>query len=267
MPRFVVSLFPQGVAGKTLKDIASVFLAREDDARCLCWAALCGAEPYRELILRSGEMGYGLYYCWTSSDAESGATFLEKAVAQGEPEALFELGRRLWEGVAGVACDKQRAEKLWRESAELGFAHAQYEYAMCCCLINSLEQSMSFRRSAIQHCDKAVDRLSLSVAAQLKMYDYSIVGVGRILFEYVAGLAGNRPRWSWLYGQSEIGSYCDRAVTLYIQWCANAKTAVLCWLWLAREKGVSKDIRLVIADLIWEQQSAWAQSRIGSGLN
>ncbi len=45
------------------------------------------------------------------------------------------------------------------------------------------------------------------------------------------------------------------------QWCAEAKQSVLCWLWLARDLGVVKDVRLLIADLIWDDKEAWTKAK------
>lgn len=55
----------------------------------------------------------------------------------------------------------------------------------------------------------------------------------------------------------ELVPVCERAVGVYRQWLREAKSAVLCWKWMARDLGVAKDIRRIIADLIWQERSLW----------
>ncbi len=59
----------------------------------------------------------------------------------------------------------------------------------------------------------------------------------------------------------------ERAMSLYLRWNEEAKRAVLCWLWLARDKNVVKDIRLLIADLIWEERAAWSERTATGDVN
>lgn len=49
---------------------------------------------------------------------------------------------------------------------------------------------------------------------------------------------------------------------LYTQWLSGAKMGVLCWLWLSKGTGVARDIRLLIADLIWDERAAWSERAI-----
>jgi uncharacterized protein len=56
-------------------------------------------------------------------DPAEGAMLLEKAASAGDPEAMFEFGRLLEQGL-GVDQDVTRALKLYREAAELDFPDA-----------------------------------------------------------------------------------------------------------------------------------------------
>ncbi len=61
-------------------------------------------------------------------------------------------------------------------------------------------------------------------------------GSGRILFQY--GLAfSNADLRSGMHGDSYN-------VLLFRQWCSDAKNGILCWLWVAKQLGVVKDIRV-----------------------
>ena len=58
----------------------------------------------------------------------------------------------------------------------------------------------------------------------------------------------------------------ERAIALYTRCNGEASSSVMCWLWLAGEKHMCKDIRLVIADLIWNDRAElsdalWLQMR------
>jgi hypothetical protein len=46
--------------------------------------------------------------------------------------------------------------------------------------------------------------------------------------------------------------------------CASAAEAVIeCWLVIARRRGVSKDIRGLIAEWVWEQRFEWSRFKKG----
>lgn len=53
--------------------------------------------------------------------------------------------------------------------------------------------------------------------------------------------------------------HCDEAILLFENWCKEAERAILCWLWLARDLGVCKDIRVAVAQLIWDDKAVWSE--------
>ncbi len=256
--RFLVSLFPHGPP-KNLREAADVFLAQQSDARCLCWAArFCGqAEGENaegELLRRSAERGnaWGQYsfYLWGAGkkrDLES----VQRAADQGEPEALATLGSHYWHGMH-MAADKERAKLLWREAALLGHGWAQFYYAEEC-RDNPVERFVWLRRLAVSGFKVAQNELLSVVSEELTRFDQGCSG--RVLFEIGAAFSGIS-NWS---GQSKVAGYANRAVNLHDQWCASARRAVLCWLWLARDRNIVRDIRLLIADLIWQERAAWSE--------
>ncbi len=83
-------------------------------------------------------------------------------------------------------------------------------------------------------------------------------GSGRIVCEMGAAFAA-RDWWRTLGFSSSTLAACERVIQLHKKWCQEAEMAVLCWLWTARHFGVSKDIRLMIADLIWDDRAAWSE--------
>ncbi len=255
--RFLVSLFPHGIP-ETQAEVAAVFLAHDDDARCLCWAAECGASGGAKLYLRSAEMGCAYGKTRSSKfewqDVERGA-LLEKAAAQGDPAALVALARLLQFFPELPEC-RVRSHLLFREAASLGAADAQWEVGKNLCARDSVEQYVWLRRAALQ-CVTVALRV-LKSTAEFHWTKYREGNSGRIVYEIGMGLASIE---SWeltapTSGGVEAGRQC---IAMYRKWCEEAKTGVLCWIWLARKEGVAKDIRLLIADLIWEDRAAWSE--------
>ncbi len=53
----------------------------------------------------------------------------------------------------------------------------------------------------------------------------------------------------------------DEAVSLYNMWRDEAKRGVMCWMWISRHLNVMKDIRLLIAEVVWIERSSWGVGR------
>ncbi len=261
--RLLVSLFPNG-APASEQEAAKVFLARKDDARCLCWAGLCNTPGWGDLLLRSANAGYA----WGQAKCGSHMVeWLEKAAAQGDCEGMRCLAYELYD-VASSRRDTARALKLWQEAALLGDAKSQFYVAKYCCVDSSLEQAMWLRRSALQFHQTCLLVNDGNVAGHVllekmeywvRMFDKG--SSGRILFEYGAAYHGNIERdinkLLGIRSKPREVIAAERAVEVYLFYCAQAKRGVLCWMWLSKMKGVAKDIRLSIADLIWEQRAEW----------
>jgi hypothetical protein len=47
----------------------------------------------------------------------------------------------------------------------------------------------------------------------------------------------------------------------YDRWIAMARAAIACWLATARRLGVVKDIRLLIAQKLWDERAEWSRVR------
>ncbi len=51
----------------------------------------------------------------------------------------------------------------------------------------------------------------------------------------------------------------QRCVELHMQWCMAAKAAIECWIGVCRRLEVMKDIRLVVAGLVWKHRAEWGK--------
>ncbi len=255
--RRLVSLFPEGPP-MSWSQAGDVFRLQGEDPLCLAWAAECGLADDRttELLRRSAEGGCAWGQC-RFAERLTGADrvmWLTESAAREEPEAMWRLASLIWDGW-DVAKDKEEAKRLYLEAALLGNRLAQCAVAEHCCPRYSNEHYVWLRRSAIQRGfghGSAVGMLMRAVGLEMYLYEQS--GDGRNLFEIGAALA-EVDHWSG-FQENEV-SNGHKARMLYTQWCAAARRAVLCWLWLARDQKVAKDIRLVIADLIWSHRRSW----------
>ncbi len=84
-------------------------------------------------------------------------------------------------------------------------------------------------------------------------------GSGRILYEIGAAVKYLKPLPLWNGLSLGERDACERAMLLYERCNEEGKRGVLCWLWLAREEHVVKDICLLIADVIWSDRTLWSE--------
>ncbi len=253
--RFLVSLFEDGPP-PSHAEAQDMFVARSDDARCLCWAVECDAEPVDELLARSADKGYPWGMCLHSfrllekaeGEDSNDVVWLEKAVAGGEAEAMCALSLRLAD---------ERGKLLCREAALLGDPNAQCIFAHNWCEDQSAEQLMWLRRAALQHDVAALETAVFAARWHVKAYEQGAES-GRAVLEIGAALKSSI---EWVEGEvSRDRKAAEQCITLYESWCEEARRAVLCWLWLAKKKTLLiKDLRLLIADLIWDERFAWSE--------
>ncbi len=260
--RFLVSLFPNG-APRTDKEAAAAFLAAGDDARALCWAGECDKHHRLDLWRRSAQRGYAWAKCRVAThdlqelDEATVRKLLAEAAQDGEVDGMRGLAHRMGfnhgKGEWGEA-------RFWtRRAAFLGCPSAQYILAAHHCRKGSVDRAIWMRRAATQTV-----RVSRATRAQFAnegvriMSDFDADGFGRVVFElgracgadYAELGAGRDAKWR---------RAVERARGLYVQWCNEAKEAIACWMWLGKKLGVAKDVRLLVADLIWRERPAWSE--------
>ncbi len=252
---FLASLFP-GNAPSTVE--AAVTFLNHNDPRCMCWAVQCGAVPNYKLLQRSAEAGYswGQMYFADLDEPARRTMWLEKAVAQGDADAMYRLGRAFVE--EGQTLEEedfvpQRTNELWLEAALLGHPSAQWQCANAHSVIpKSMEQFVWTKRAASQNFHQSVEMLFLCLDSRNERPSpREMFGIGEALS------CGTEWKKRRRYGART--SAVDEAVRLYDGWCDKARRAVLCWLWLAKENRVVKDIRVMIAGLIWDERAAWSE--------
>ncbi len=123
---------------------------------------------------------------FAEQDADKRNMILSRAAALGEPEAMCLLSCRLQYG-NNCVFNMPRAKQLMLESAQMGFAQAQYLYSMSLCDVASVECFAWLRRSALQGQQGPFDVLVGCVKEELEKFDKG--ASGRVLFEIGAAYA------------------------------------------------------------------------------
>ncbi len=103
---FLVSLFPEP---PLTTEAALSVVSGYDDARCLCWAIMFRADNGLELMRKAAHGGHAWAQWMLSQQKDENGVFnaayqrvwLEKAAANGEPNAMCGLGCYLWNSECG----------------------------------------------------------------------------------------------------------------------------------------------------------------------
>lgn len=88
-------------------------------------------------------------------------------------------------------------------------------------------------------------------------------GRGRIVFEVGAACKGhldmfNGTAFGFLMELEGLVAM-QRCVEQHDSFCSDAETAIECWIGVGRRLNVAKDIRLVIARMLWTQRAEWSE--------
>ncbi len=255
--RFLVSLFPNHPPANDEEAVA-VFLAHERDARCQYWAAKCSAQPRKQLVRRAAEGGCAWAQAWLAllePNKDEKMVWLDKALAQGEPEAMTNLALLLWDGYI-VPRNRAESERLWREAAVLGHAAAQFKLAAECCDNDPREQVLWMCRSVTQGLQWGNRVLAEAAVGHVAAMEQGEKERGWAVFEIGAALAASSGWWQAETSEGGVAAG-EKAMRLHRQWSEEARRAVEWWMRLAKERRVARDVRLLIADLVWEGRRSW----------
>lgn len=90
----------------------------------------------------------------------------------------------------------------------------------------------------------------------------AIFGIGEVV---ASNLHGDNLFGESIYGPGETRETVRRVVKLYMGWKAESIAAIECFLIIARRLKVVKDIRNLIAKLLWTDRALWAQIKVKEG--
>jgi TPR repeat protein len=254
--QWLASLFPAGRAAVTSQHFLEVMREQKNDARAffLEWLHV---RPNKDLLLRSAQMGYAPAEAEMASVATSDdETFVwaQRSSAQGDRHGAFQLGWCLHNGV-GCVGDKARALELFRFAAECGRSDAQFWYGLRGFGEFDWEryywQGLAALRGSCSGWVAAVLRLLLS----FERGEY-----GRILHTValliplrlgVPKVLSHGPSKSELEG-------LQRVLGLQSAMLNRTRRAVACWSVVGLRCGLVKDVRVMIAKMVWQEPWHWS---------
>jgi hypothetical protein len=242
-------------AGKdvnTKEDAKKVFSALgEDDARALCFAWVLGDRNDTAPLRRSAELGFAFAQALMVGETkrDEKLKFAQLAAAQGEREGFFWLGRCL---CAGFRCleDVNKAKENLLRASELGDAWAMEwlgELFDCA----HPERWRWWGRAASLGINW---RFLRDFPKQVESFDFGTKG-GAVMFSIGRALHGHvNEEAKRIFNTELLFNVCvgpaKQAVAFYEQIHACRK-AVDTWTMIGIRFKVVKDIRKVIATLVW----------------
>ncbi len=247
--------------------LARVLEGQGDDPIALFVRAWCGADPHpaRDLLLLSARLGYApaqavLAGCCEEDDFDP-FPWAEKAAAQGDRDGLFQLGLFAHEG-RGCPRGGERAVELWRQAAALGHRRGHLFVA------THGHGPADWRRyrwlaqgSALGHQSCTLQLLA-GARYVLRLFAEG-KAPGRIVWELAEGLLGHAQVTDWKDFDRQPTMAEMEALRLCVQmretWRNAATRAIECWIGVARRWDVAKDVRQLIARMLWEDRWLWAK--------
>jgi hypothetical protein len=257
--QWLASLFP-GAEAVSSRRIVEVLLQQGDDPRALHMAwKLQGAS---DLLLSSAQMGYAPAQAEMSccTGAEESFSWAEKAGSQRDRLGLYTLGNCLYRGV-GCARDEARGLELLREAAELELPAAQFRFGEVAYGERDWRRYVWWGRVTSRgyghlFCDAVSRLLPAFEKNQLGRVLYTVAPVIRAIESRLAsgGIISVYDTEKW-----------SRVTVLHDAMLSRARLAIRCWLVAGRRLGVAKDIRDMIARMMWEEAWQWGEERQAEG--
>jgi hypothetical protein len=159
----------------------------------------------------------------------------------------------LSQGTGTCERDPTAALALYRRAAELGDPKAQHAYGELAYGGDDWQRYRWWGKAFSRGNVMASQSLLHSVVPLLQRLPES----SRLVFELgeaFEGRLGDRDR-----GSREQYIAAQRCVQRYQKWCAEAQSGIRCWLIVGKRLGVARDMRVLIARLVWEERAKWSK--------
>jgi TPR repeat protein len=262
--QWLASLFPPDVA-VTADELVEVMLAQGDDPRACYLAWKYRKTAPGSLLRRAAEKGYApaqaeLFMQAEDHDEDFAQAFYwaEKSSEQGDRLGIMQLGR-CYDGGIGCVVDEAKAVALFKAAAELEESNGRYWYAK------------------LAFCEIDWERyhwwgLALAKGLEVPEYWEDIVRLlpsfekgehGRILHT-VAPMIRKRLDGAFAKVFSdyfEPTAEWERLLELNEAILARSKAAIDCWSVVGRRCRVVKDMRVMIAKIVWEEAWRWGEPK------
>ncbi len=252
--RWLLSLFPEGPP--TVEEAKEVLNSQGEDATALYFAvSFCGSTVAEiDLLRRAALGGVARAQAWMAGETGD-IEWAEKAAAQGDREGLCLLAEHYWNGT-GCAKDETRSLQLYKEAGDLGDPTGYWTYGHLAFNESDPERYYWWGRALANEGRWVEGHLASAALAQLKTFDTG--ASGRAVFEIGAACKGH------VFGKLTEGHVraVEQTVALHDTWCASAERAIYCWIWVAQQKKVAKDIRNIISKILWAMRAAWSEKSV-----
>jgi TPR repeat protein len=252
----------EACAGKdvqTWRDAERVFSALgQNDARGLCFAWICRMIVERQdlaLLRRSAELGFAFAQARLAgrTRSEERFKFAQLAAAQGERDGLYWLGRCFRDG-HGCAEDLDKAKENFLRAGELGQVLSMVRLGELLDETDpqrwrwwgraaAIHESWSF----LSYFAKQVDLFNSGSGSAAVMFV-----VGRALQGHVNEQA--RTIFNDGYNFDSLIGPAKQAIAFYLAQVKATKDAMRAWTLVGLRFNVVKDVRKLIAKLIWDSR-------------
>jgi hypothetical protein len=238
----------------TREDAKRVFSALcENDARALCFTWLLGDREDFTPLRRSAELGFAFAQASFAgrTDGEEKFKFARLAAAQGERDGFYWLGWCFCHG-EGCEMDLDKAKENYLVAGELGDVSAMLElgWLLDACSAQrwcwwGRAAARAYSYNFLSYFPKQVDLFNSGAKDAVVMFV-----IGRALQGHVNEEARTMFRDSFMF--DACISPAKQAIAFYEAQIKATKAAMLAWTLVGIKLNVVKDVRKVIAKLIWD---------------
>jgi TPR repeat protein len=242
----------------------AAFVAQGDDRRALCFLGLLEERGTRGLVRRAAEGGYALAQALVAGGDDRGeaAAWAQRAASQREPLGVLKLAQCCWQGSAACPRDQDKARALFREAAELGAVSGMYNHAKRGLNEADPERYVWLGRAAALGHHAAAMEVTLAAEKQLGVFralrsGRTVLAIGEALRERVD--TGAKTVFELACDEQSL-ECAEKVLHLSSSWRRLAEEAIRCWLLIGRrQRGTNRDVRMLIAKLLWRDRGAWSE--------
>jgi hypothetical protein len=258
--QWLCSLFPDNVSNVDGEALCCVMEEQgHDDARALFLSASWRGRP--DAMQRAADLGFAPAQAAIAAEASESEAFhlAQKAAKSGDRAGIGALGDCLLCG-RGCTTDVAGGIALLTAAARLGDSRAQCSLGEYAYEVSDWQRFYWWGQAVAQRSTRA--HFAVDAAANWCLKEFCEGrGSSRAVFEI--GSALHSSWFTTLPGSGrEHGVSQQRCVDLFGKWCNEARKGIWCWSAVGRRLGVSKDIRQLIARLLWEERREWSALRV-----
>jgi hypothetical protein len=260
--QWLASLFAPDV-DMTRQQMWDVLLQQLNDPRAMfmLWQLEGIEERTEQLLVRAAEAGYAAaqarlaVFRLDEENLDEAFVWAQRAAAQGERRGLDVLGTFYRHGI-GCESDTVRAIESHKRAAELECTPSEFYYGTLAFGVHDWERYEWWGRSVFRGterrnvCEAVLDLLPLFEGGELGRVLHTVARLAR-------HVVATKPVW---VGSTDMIRY-QRVVELHDAMLGRARRAMDCWSMAGRRCRVVKDIRVMIAKMVWEEPWHWGEEK------